>query len=311
MQTPVLSKKQQKQSLSGKKGRHRDTIKNVLASPFAKYWPQISAEDCDVLRDVLEKNLARIVPEKPKIPWSELRKMAKEERKLLKRAKLGETTTENAREGIMVGVNDATRALEDGSARAVLISDDVRPKVMVEHLVDQAVLQSVPVLVVPGLRDILRCKCGIGSAAVAFTACERYEMTQKCIEDIFRGYPVPRNHINYRRSINYVIREKSMAAMGGMEDSTPQEEAPVVLSPKVYLFRRDKNERVFTPDSDSVNVVTRVGSVDYVRLQSFSDSVEAVHIPLKVKRIKGNVNRNKRKGDLIKQSRSKRKRQSE
>lgn len=37
METPKLTKKQQKQTLSAKKAK-KETVRNVLATPYIKYW---------------------------------------------------------------------------------------------------------------------------------------------------------------------------------------------------------------------------------------------------------------------------------
>lgn len=38
MNTPVLTKEQQRQSLSGKKARPAKGLRNILAQPFENYW---------------------------------------------------------------------------------------------------------------------------------------------------------------------------------------------------------------------------------------------------------------------------------
>ncbi|KAJ8943539.1 hypothetical protein NQ318_023050 [Aromia moschata] len=76
METPTLNKKQQKSSLSAKKVRSKETIKNVLA-------PLIPPEDYIVLKQILEQNLPKIT-EKVRVPWRDIKNIPKADRKKFK-----------------------------------------------------------------------------------------------------------------------------------------------------------------------------------------------------------------------------------
>ncbi|VEN49061.1 unnamed protein product [Callosobruchus maculatus] len=163
METPVLNKKQQKLSLSAKKSRPKETIKNVLSTPYASHWPQISSpEDNSTLKEVLELNLPKIRAETAKIPWRELKHLKKPERKELRRQKNNEPEVDKKNyEGLRLGVNAVTKLLETNTAGSVLIAGDVQPRLMVQHIVDMAVLYKIPILVFNQLRDVLKSTCGL------------------------------------------------------------------------------------------------------------------------------------------------------
>ncbi|KAJ8975247.1 hypothetical protein NQ317_007367 [Molorchus minor] len=82
METPTLSKKQKKLTLSAKKSRPKETIKNVLATPYSSYWPKIAAEDHGNLKLILEKNLPKVC-EKVQIAWRDMQNIPKADRKSL------------------------------------------------------------------------------------------------------------------------------------------------------------------------------------------------------------------------------------
>nr|CAI5858865.1 unnamed protein product [Callosobruchus analis] len=213
METPVLNKKQQKQSLSAKKSRPKETIKNVLSTPYASYWPQISSpEDNCALKQVLESNLPKIRVETAKIPWRELKHLKKLERKELRRQKtIGEEVDRKNYEGLKLGVNAVTKLLESNTAGAVLIAGDVQPRLMVQHIIDIAVLYRTPVLIFSELRVILKSTCGVSSSCLGVSKNmaddSKLRLVKQTIETIFEKSPPPVNHINYKRSLDSVTSD--------------------------------------------------------------------------------------------------------
>ncbi|CAH2017130.1 unnamed protein product [Acanthoscelides obtectus] len=213
METPILNKKQQKQSLSAKKSRPKETIKNVLSTPYAAYWPQISSpEDNSFLKQVLETNLPKIRVETAKIPWRELKHLKKPERREFRRQKTsGQEVDKKECEGLKLGVNAVTKLLESNTATAVLIAGDVQPRLMVQHIIDNAVLYKTPILIFAQLRDTLKDRCGVSSACIAISknlpSESKLILVKEVVETIFMKCPPPINHINYKRALDSISSE--------------------------------------------------------------------------------------------------------
>lgn len=104
---------------------------------------------------------------------------------------------------LLNGINTVTKSLEKNEVSAILLSSDINPQFMVKHVIDLAVLLSVPVLVVNNLRKTLLDITGISSACFSIKNFNGSEpsLAKICntIRDIAKDYPVPVNHINYNR----------------------------------------------------------------------------------------------------------------
>lgn len=81
METLVLSASQQKNTLRRKRNKKKETIKNVLGTPYAYYWPLVKNTDETNLRDVLAKNLPRLRENKVAIPYRDIKNIPKDQRK--------------------------------------------------------------------------------------------------------------------------------------------------------------------------------------------------------------------------------------
>ncbi|KAJ8927576.1 hypothetical protein NQ314_019941 [Rhamnusium bicolor] len=319
METPTLNKKQQKSTLSAKKTKTKENIKNVVATPYDNsYWPQISQEDHNTLEQILENNLPKIKNEKINIPWEKLKGTPKPERKKLRLEYVKNIQPEinkDAHEGIFVGINDVTKLLEENLASGVLISSDVQPKIMVQHVIDQAVLYGVPVIIFNDLRNLLKRVCGISSIVVSIgkriNRESKLNLVKESIETIFRKCPAPVNHINYQRSLgNEVIfmeSENEKEKPKPIEHKINEDE----IRRSVYLIRTSKDRRVFVPKFDEKEVISNKMEVDETGFLAFPQNpsevenkiIKSNYKSLVVKKLKGNPNRHKRKIESLKRKR--------
>lgn len=214
------------------------------------------------------------------------------------------------REGLILGVNDVTKGLENGNVCCVLITADVKPKLMVEHVIDQSVLMRIPVLVVPELREVLKKTCRISSVTIAFT--DKYTEVCEAIEQIAVKYPIPMNHIHFNRitsDASVIVIDDSVMDINEEEDKNSSEQNCDDKQEKpstegIYLFRKSITERVFVPEKSSEQI-KNLGhmQLDSMEFLPFGVSL-APTLPkyksLMVKRMKGDVNRTKRKITQIK-----------
>ncbi|KAH1016176.1 hypothetical protein HUJ04_007444 [Dendroctonus ponderosae] len=331
-ETPVLTKKQRKTTLSARKTKTKITLRNVLVIPFAKYWPIINGDDAKELYDVMSKDLPNMVVKKPKILFTELKNVPKADRKAFKKLYLlnhpdgSNEERIKKREGVIFGVNDITKVVEQCIVKSVLITDDVKPKLMVEHLIDQCVLFRIPTLVVPNLRTKLEKICGFSSIAIGFTQPVKYEDIQQTIEKLWVKCPVPREHINFKRSVDrmdvIVINETLDTSIVKASESKANEHMDVPNSPmsvtecsSIYLYRKGKGERAFVPEksSDEYKNSSKMdtdesGFLSFSNGQNICNQTEEnsdKYIPLKVKKIRGDSNRRKRKIEEMKKVKKK------
>lgn len=323
METPVLSKKQMKNSLSAKKNRPKETIKNVIKLPYNNYfWPEALTEDQEELENILRNNLPRYQDKKIQIPYHELKNIPKLERKDF-RIKYGqdrnipqEKTLKPA--GVLIGINAVSKALETNSAQAILISADVEPRLLVQHIIDQAVLYNVPILCVNNLRGKIKTITGIGTVCFGISKdmCDnpKYKLIIEQIESIFNKIPPPTSHINYDRSINS-FKIQNEPEIERKKEKMQVNEAEIRKS--VYLKRANDNSRAFVPINEE-SKKTFTMEVDQTGFLGFTEtSVKKLNDDSKinknfngrekkalsrsqykaliVKRLKGDVNRNQRK----------------
>lgn len=216
------------------------------------------------------------------------------------------------REGLILGVNDVTKGLENGNVSCVLITADVKPKLMVEHVIDQSVLMRIPVLVVPELRKVLQETCRISSVTIAFTDVIKYAEVCQAIEQIAVNYPIPRNHIHFNRitsEASVIVIDDSVMDINEEKDENCSKQncddkQGEPSTEGIYLFRKSVTERVFVPEKSSEQI-KNLGhmQLDSMEFLPFGVSL-APTLPkfksLMVKRMKGDVNRAKRKITQIK-----------
>lgn len=87
---------------------------------------------------------------------------------------------------------------------------------MVKHVVNLAVLQNVPAVAVPSLRDSLKRQTGLTGACfclkTGFDSNTPLQVIDGTIKEVARKYPVPKHHINYKRR-QLKIEETSKGSM--------------------------------------------------------------------------------------------------
>ncbi|RZC32967.1 uncharacterized protein BDFB_001708 [Asbolus verrucosus] len=313
MEPPTITKKQEKKALSGKKPK-KETIKNVLAKPFKSYWPLLTPEDNNHLKETLTRLLPRLKNDRIKVPYSKIKEIPKCERKKFREqhATLEPLeVNETDRQSLIFGVNDVARLLEHREARSVLIASDVEPRLFVQHVLDQAVLYNVPVLVVTDLREVLKMKCGLSGAVIGLKNTIKPDcqlgLIQQTICNIYENYPVPETHVHYHRR---QLKDASTIIISDNEDSVMDKSKSVIfvsdsddereIACKNHLRRGDK-KRVFVPEKSEPSAK----STTFMHLESSSCvsniNNNGIHYQsLQVKRIRGDKNRNKRKMERFK-----------
>lgn len=308
MEVPTLTKKQIKSTLSMKKTKAKQVIKNVLPSPYSNtFWPELSVEDEIKLNNILEKNLPRIKGEKINVPWKDLKNIPKADRKNFRKEYTERLNTKQPespdRQGLILGINDVTKSLEKLSVSAVLIAGDIQPRLMVQHVIDQSILHKIPVLIVQKLRNLTKIYCGISCVILGFDKVVDIPKSSAimvgCINELFTSITPPKDHINSIRSHNLIVsEEKKYESTQVVSDTDVQ----LAEKPKdsIYLKNTGTGSRAFIPVPRK-EVESSAMDIDFIEVPHIPTKVGASQYrSLKVKRLKNDLARTKRKIKILK-----------
>lgn len=128
------------------------------------------------------------------------------------------------------GINETAQSLESNQVCFILITNDVNPQFMVQHILDMAIMKFVPVLIVPGLRQLLKSCTGISSICFSLkkehNSNELLELEQAIIK-ISNHYPIPKNHFsNFKKDLNQdnlLTEEFDISGINKVEEMSFQE----------------------------------------------------------------------------------------
>ncbi|XP_043276327.1 uncharacterized protein [Venturia canescens] len=337
MNTPKEKKQQLKKSLSAKKGPVKG-LRNVLAQPYNTQWPVLSNEkEC-----CLEKLLSRLLPglkrEVRSVPWSQLRKLGKDERRAAKNKLCTDVDMvkpdDVARKFITFGVNAVTRDLEKDKLCSILLDSTVE-NLLIKHLVVMAQKNNVPILLVPFLKKVSLENMGFASVAMA--------LKREILDTTSEFNNIHHEIVKFTEPIlvpeNITPIEDSSTAINTENVEIPAEEKSVSnvcfsLSTTVYKYRNNRTERIFVPPKANKDIMDngenwgdfiaigkddtelctpkplifrknqRYMDIDVTKVENKNKKKKSsTYLPLKVKRIQGNNNRVK----ATKSSKSKKK----
>ncbi|KOX76615.1 hypothetical protein WN51_11249 [Melipona quadrifasciata] len=338
MNTPILTKQQQKHSLSAKKGSTKK-LRNVLAQPQDNFWPIVDAEKCPSLEEILNKLLPTIKRPSKLIPWSQLKKMKKEERVKAKKEALQEqenVADADLANSVVLGINAITRSLEKNNICCILMDANISPPLLIRHVIHMAQNKKVPVLLLPKLKTVTLKSIGFASAACALknividSTDHYFHPLYITICDIFKDVPLPNNRLQLFKDIELseetISDEKDNKISVENESQVSLEPIKFTVSADVYMYRSSRKERSFVPPSTKENstnepIVKEMEQDDFISLAKYDSdefdtstkkniryshihenkdskkqkidniSENVTYLPLKVKRLQGNVNR--------------------
>ncbi|KAK9293423.1 hypothetical protein QLX08_011634 [Tetragonisca angustula] len=338
MNTPILTKQQQKHSLSAKKGSIKK-LRNVLAQPQDNYWPVVDEEKCPLLEEILNKLLPTIKRPSKLIPWSQLKKMKKEERVKAKKEALQEQeniSNSDLANSVVLGINAITRSLEKNNICCILMDANISPPLLIRHIIHMAQNKKVPVLLLPKLKTVTLKTIGFASAACALknvvidSTDHYFHPLYITICDVFKDVPLPSNRLQLFKDIELseetISDEKDNKISLENESQVSLEPIKFTVSADVYMYRSSCKERSFVPPSTKENctnepIVKEMEQNDFICLTKYNVdeldtsikknirythipknrnsekrkigniSANVKYLPLKVKRLQGNVNR--------------------
>lgn len=280
MTTPVLTKQQQRHSLSAKKGPAKG-LRNILAQPNVNFWPVIGVEEYPELVTNLKTILPTIEQKSRSIPRHILKSLSKNERALARKEALEKAPPKpDILKYMIIGINKVTRSLEKDNVCSVLLDATVESPLIIKHIVTMAVNKEVPVLLLPILKLVTLEKLGFATTAFALTqevmqcpdnACHPL---YKSIAEAFKDFKLPKSLLHRFMPDDGAISETRITVMNS--DTNPNISKPeksVTVFTDVYKYRSSRDKRAFIPPT--VNQSSRVSqtpSDDFIPLGSDFDS---------------------------------------
>lgn len=191
----------------------------------------------------------------------------------------------------------------------VLLSNDVQPRLMVQHIIDLAILKKVPILVVADLRNLIKKNCGIRSVAMGIknpAVANNLLNIVNCVQNIFKGISFPEEHINFNRS--FVINTEQKQPEEKMDTTTVDTENKMcsdnnLTHSSIYLAIREKCGRVFIPEvRKKIEFNEILSKEESNELNIQFQGIKSKYKSVKVKRLKKDSSRRKKKINSLKKS---------
>lgn len=295
-QTPILTKQQQKRTLSGKKKLQG---RSLFASPYDTYWPELDKNAEKDFNELLLSALKLVGKPKVRVQWSELRKVPRDQRKEVRRKlemesvmNTSQDEEQKSRESLCLGVNAVTRGLNSSVVSSVLLAKDADPKLLISHIITMCSMKAVPILLVPALRHITKQALGFSCIALAIKnkSVEDFEELHNTVKSLCAEIPVPEPLISYQhQSVSEQEEEEEEEAK-----HHSLQNKDINISADVYKYRSSKKERVFVPDI----VPIPKPSTDFLALdmeEPKNTSPKFVYRPVRIKTLPLNSEKIRRK----------------
>ncbi|KAL6264778.1 hypothetical protein P5V15_004876 [Pogonomyrmex californicus] len=273
--TPILTKKEQRHSLSAKKGRAKG-LRNILAQPNLNFWPVINVDQYPELL----KNLNIALPSikwPDKIPMHVYKKVSKEDRASIKKKMLEKVPPKpDILKFMIMGINAVTRALEKDDICCVLLDANVEPPLMIKHIIIMAMNKKIPVILLPTLKIVTLEKLGFATTAFALkqevmqcpdNVCHLlYKSIAKASED----FELPECLLKPDEiSDKKIICEPKITDMDcDPIPSISKPEIPITVFTTVYKYRSLKNKRAFIPPTINQTSLTEIPSDEFIALSN-------------------------------------------
>ncbi|VVC90012.1 unnamed protein product, partial [Leptidea sinapis] len=213
------------------KTKLKRTIKNVVCRPDPILWPKVSEVERDVIDTLLQKYRIEI-PEYKKTHWNEIKLIPKVNRP--KQPPLPKV------KGLLFGISECRNAMANGTCSALLLEIDINPKLLGESVIEACNTFQVPHICFKGLRDICKNYFGIPTSSLGIVK-NNFEDLQNVIT-VYHKQKYPEKT---QTNVVEVIEETHKPSEVLIEAMNVQ--------PYPYLYRKNKNTRIFTPAKEKSN----------------------------------------------------------
>ncbi|XP_011874114.1 PREDICTED: uncharacterized protein LOC105565478 [Vollenhovia emeryi] len=294
MTTPVLTKQQQRHSLSAKKKLPAKGLRNILAQPGLNFWPVVKVDQYPELVTNLNRTLPSIKQTSNKIPKHMLKNISKENRALARKELLKAAPAKpDVLKFMIMGINIVTRALEKGNVCCVLLDANVEPPLLIKHIVTMARNKKIPVLLLPILKTVTLEKIGFATAAFAL----KQEVKQcsnnvchplyKSIAEAFEDLESQECLLRFKSdetSDNTMREVKTIRVDCNTDPKISKPEKPVTVFTDVYKYRVSRDTRVFVPPTAKESSEVSQGLDDFIALDSDPEPIDNKYFKSTLKR---------------------------
>nr|XP_013189787.1 unnamed protein product [Amyelois transitella] len=215
------------------KNKLKKTIKNVLCRPDHDIWPEIS----EVHKISLEMAISKyklVLPMFIKPQWKELKMVPKENRpKWPKFQKV---------DGLLFGIRECCSAIESKQCTAVMIESAINPRLIVQPVIEVCQQQQVPFICCPNLRKTTEINFGIPTSCLGIKLNSLQDLTDTVLK-IAKDYAVLKNCSLGEEKMEVNVTGISVK---NVTKSTANCDLVNLVCP--YLYRSNKNTRIFVPD---------------------------------------------------------------
>ncbi|XP_047366269.1 uncharacterized protein LOC124955625 [Vespa velutina] len=257
MDTPVLTKQQQRQSLSAKKGPMKG-LRNILAQPHDNYWPVLNEEDNVKLHSILIDLFPALRRSSSRVKKKHIENEVKEKLEIKKKSLLPNKDILNS---VVLGINTVTRSLERNIACCVLLDADVEPPFLIKHIIMMAQMKKVPFLLVPSFKILTLENIGFKCSAfalkkVALSLDHHFYTLYNNVLQISKNYPASRQSLQIfppEETLDCTISDVNEVNDNVPKENTFEVNKVFILDENVYKFRSSRKERIFIPPNAICN----------------------------------------------------------
>lgn len=272
MNTPVLTKKQQRQSLSAKKGPIKG-LRNVLAQPNDTYWPLVGPEDDAKLKSTLQQLLPAL--RRPTRKEKRNKKWARENDKVKEKSIEIKEPNKDLLNSIIFGINIVTRSLEKNELCCILLDADVEPPFLIKHIIMMAQAKKIPIVLLPSLKSHTLENIGFASSALALKnevliAGHYFYALYENVLCISKNYP-PGQSLQLLASDKFSdnsISKHSKIDNSSCIENTLNENKDFIPPTNVYKYRTSCKERAFIPPSTAERLNDVQKTNDFISLDN-------------------------------------------
>ncbi|XP_043681995.1 uncharacterized protein LOC122635631 [Vespula pensylvanica] len=255
MTTPILTKQQQRRSLSAKKGPMKG-LRNVLAQPHDNYWPVLHEKDNVKLGSILIDLFPALRRSSSVTKKKSTEIEVKEEPEISKQS----LSNKDILNSVYLGINTVTRSLERNTACCVLLDANVEPPFLIKHIIMMAQMKKVPLLLVPFFKILTLENIGFKCSAfalkkVVLSSDHHFYTLYNNVLEISKNYPASTQSLQIFPSDEAL--DCTISDVTEVNNSVPKENTSEVnkLIPdeNVYKFRSSRKERIFIPPNATCN----------------------------------------------------------
>lgn len=225
------------------------------------------------------------MPEKSSTLWSSIKDIPKDKRKEFRAQNQEKLPKQSAiRQKLVMGINKVTENLENNNIDCVMLTSDIQPFYMAQHILDLCIVGSVPVLIIEDLRKELNNTLGIASTCLGIIINHKHEILADLCKAVRNGWennPPPDDHsLNIKQDSCIIADDKEFNVLKKAQNTTKDKvEKKVENCRDLHLVRTDTKSRVYVPQRIKRN---NLFNADFIRFSGQQAEVSKSLIGMQV-----------------------------